>query len=114
MTNLDPASDSFNVEFAEARNARGLTQKELATALGISLTMVQRYEKSRGKKYSNRPRPKVAQRIQSFFATEQPGKVLEEPAVTQGEQRPLQSYPLDALVEEMRHRGYRVNLTTSD
>ena len=110
MIRLDPKDANFHIKFASARNALGLTQNQLAEGLGISLAMVQRYEMSRDKKYSGRPRERILKRIEAFFSSQQ---AAELPPTPQSE-RPLQNHSLDALVEEIRSRGYKVNLTTVD
>lgn len=110
MMTFNAQSADFHTKLADARNALGLTQAGLAAGLGISPTMVQRYETAPEKKNSARPGGRTLQKIESFFASRASG----QQAAEQGDEQYLQSCSLDELVEEIRRRGYRVNLTTVD
>lgn len=110
MYNFNPKSAAFHTQLSDARNALGLTQAELAAGLGISPTMVQRYETAPEKKNSSRPSGRTVKVIENFFASQASGNKPDD----QGEVNPLQSYPLDALIEEIRRRGFKISLVSED
>lgn len=105
MITFDPTAADFHTKLRDARKARGLTQSGLADALNISSVMTQRYEMDATKKYHARPGLETLRKLEEFFSSEPEDK---------SNQRPLQGHSLDALVDEIRHRGYKVNLTTVD
>ncbi len=106
---LNPDSKVFHSELRRARADRGLTQSELATALGISKVMPQRYETELGKKNSARPNPITAQKIRDFFQ-QQPVQAT-QPA---HQNIQLSSIPLDELLTEIGSRGYKISLSSKD
>ncbi|MDH0133510.1 helix-turn-helix transcriptional regulator [Pseudomonas asiatica] len=101
MKSLNPGSSDFHIVLREMRKARNLTQNQLADALGISSVMTQRYEMESAKKNSARPGPDTMKKIEAFFAAPESTLV----------KRPLQDYSLDQLIDEVRHRGFKVTLS---
>lgn len=99
---LNPNSDVFHLELRKARIDRGLTQTQLAEALGISKVMPQRYEADPKSSNSARPNALTAKKIKDFFlgASEKEGVI----GVS------LSSIPLEDLLSEIGRRGYQVNL----
>lgn len=67
MESFSPENPKFHETLREKRNALHLTQNELASALGISNVMVQRYETDSSKKNSARPSPATMKKIKDFF-----------------------------------------------
>lgn len=106
---LDPNSEVFHSELRRARADRGLTQLELATELGISKVMPQRYEAEPGKKNSARPNPITAKKIREFFQ-QQPVQATQSPP----QDTQLSSIPLDELLTEIGSRGYKISLSSKD
>lgn len=106
---LNPNSEVFHSELRRARADRGLTQSELARALGISKVMPQRYEMESGKKNSARPNPITAQKIQEFFQQQPVQATLPPPENPQ-----LSSISLDELLTEIGSRGYKISLSSKD
>ncbi|SER44389.1 MULTISPECIES: helix-turn-helix domain-containing protein [Pseudomonas] len=114
MYNLDPNSDIFHAELRRARVEKGMTQTELAAALGISAVMTQRYEMEREKKYSARPTPITAKKIQDFFSQTKEKSAELHPHTNEKAQESirnsLQYFSLDDLIGEIRRRGFVVTL----
>nr|WP_019365978.1 helix-turn-helix transcriptional regulator [Pseudomonas luteola] len=106
---LRPNSENFHKEFVRIRTDRGLTQKQLAEALGFGITTVQRYERAG----DTRPSPPTLKKIYKFLEDNPRSNVLGKTGTPQND-RPLQSFSLDDLVEEIRTRGYSVSLQTKD
>lgn len=100
MRSLNPQAPDFHLVLRDKRKALNLTQTQLADALGISSVMTQRYEMDLSKKNSARPGPDTMKKIEAFFAAP-------TPAVSK---RPLQDFSLDLLLEEVRHRGFKITL----
>jgi transcriptional regulator with XRE-family HTH domain len=65
---LDPASLTFHLELKAKRAELGISQYELAAAMGTDRVTVARWEKPPGVKLSCRPRLKMAKRLRDFFA----------------------------------------------
>jgi transcriptional regulator with XRE-family HTH domain len=101
MTSLNPQSSDFHIVLRDKRKALNLTQNQLADALGISSVMTQRYEMDGTKKNRARPGPDTMKKIEAFFAA--PTQALNK--------RPLQDFSLDQLLDEVRHRGFKITLS---
>jgi transcriptional regulator with XRE-family HTH domain len=102
MESFSPENPKFHETLREKRNALHLTQNELASALGISNVMVQRYEMDSSKKNSARPSPATMKKIKDFFSE----------TTKNTNKRPLQNIGLEDLLAELKERGFQVQLNS--
>ena len=87
----------------------GLTQDEVAVGVGISKTMVQRYEMGPEKSYHAVPSPATLMKLNWFFDhTPKLGQQPEPDA--DADEVELEKVSLDDLLAEIKRRGYQVTL----
>lgn len=99
----NPHLENYAALFKQARIEAGLTQKELAVGLEISLVMVSRYEAG-----TARPSDKTAWMIQRFF--EERDRTREVTVTPELVAQDLSTYSLDALLAEIKRRGFKISL----
>lgn len=120
---------NYHLTLRRLRAERGLTQKQVADGVGISTTMIQRYEMSPDKEYSSRPSAGTAMKIEAFFSkTPRLNESLETGYPDESyapddahslpvpmaawEKSSLKEFSLDELLAEVKSRGYQVTLSS--